>query len=81
MHTGDDTATERHKTVPYEHIWMFVRLTEMLTGDDNAAERHRVVPYAAVRCHVGSCTHETDRLNERWESSDLGTGSVSQLCK
>ena len=33
----------------------------MRTDYDNVAERHRVVPYAAVRCHAGICTHETDR--------------------
>ena len=38
----------------------------MHMGDDTATERHRVVPYAEVLCHVGICTHATNRQIGIW---------------
>ena len=66
MHTGYDTAAERHRVVPYEHAWRCIRCNEICTGDDGAIYPLRLfeapLPKGEARglCKRGKQLHKSE---------------------
>ena len=66
MHTGYDTATERHRVVPYEHPWGCIRCNEICTGDDGAIYPLRPAGTSPKRRGKGPVQISNSSTNWNW---------------